>query len=100
MAARKAYHLRRRYERYGISAEVAQTRMAAQGWRCALCKAALWSQSAAFVPHVDHDHETGTVRGLLCKQCNVGLGAFRDDPRVLSAAGEYLMNALKAKEVR
>ena len=40
--------------------------------------------------HVDHCHDTGKVRGILCPDCNKGLGLFRDSPGSLRAAASYL----------
>ena len=40
--------------------------------------------------HVDHDHETGAIRGLLCFTCNNALGDFRDSSDLFHAAAEYL----------
>lgn len=63
--------------------------IAAQGNRCAIC-----GRSGEDAPHkrlaLDHDHATGCIRGMLCLQCNSGLGQFRDDPALLAAAIRYL----------
>tara|TARA_Y100000401_G_C8236345_1_gene180731 strand:- start:276 stop:674 length:399 start_codon:yes stop_codon:yes gene_type:complete len=44
---------------------------------------------------IDHDHKTGKLRGLLCHQCNVGLGNFKDDVSILVNAMLYLLKAKK-----
>lgn len=58
--------------------------LATQGGVCALCggDSARWC--------MDHDHDNGMVRGVLCYSCNVGLGQFGDDPDRLMAAVDYL----------
>ena len=76
----RAYHLKRRY---GITAAEADAMLVAQGGLCSICR-------TAPAGHVDHDHETGAVRALLCFNCNGGLGQFRDDPAVLRAAADYV----------
>lgn len=40
--------------------------------------------------HIDHDHATGLVRGVLCSECNTGLGKFKDDPALLRRSIDYL----------
>ena len=76
----RTYHLKRRY---GITAAVADVMLVDQGGLCGLCR-------QAPAAHVDHDHETGAVRDLLCFNCNGGLGQFRDDPALLRAAARYV----------
>lgn len=41
--------------------------------------------------HVDHDHDTGRFRGILCRNCNIGLGHFRSNRELLLKAVEYLV---------
>lgn len=98
---KKAYNESRRENRassdrkrnYGISDEEYQALKIAQGGVCAICGQSeiRIHKGAQMDLCVDHDHETGEVRGLLCWHCNAGLGHFRDDPQNLSAAIDYLM---------
>lgn len=81
---------------YGITLEEAEEILASQYGVCAICKGnVVWSsksenknQSAC----VDHCHETGVVRGILCNSCNRGLGFFKDDAEALEIAAGYLRN--------
>ena len=83
-AIRRKDHLKRSF---GITPEQFDSMVAEQGGRCAICDT---DDSGAKAWRVDHDHCTGSVRGLLCNACNVGLGAFRDHPGHLLAAERYL----------
>lgn len=65
------------------------------GGRCPICDRDLTLNSRD--AHVDHDHATGKVRGLLCFGCNPGLGNFQEDPMFLRNAADYLDR--HAKEV-
>ena len=58
-----------------------------QNESCAICNAKL---KAGFMVHVDHDHKTGEVRGILCRWCNTGLGNFKDSIDNLKSAVKYL----------
>jgi hypothetical protein len=77
------YHLTRRY---GIGADDVLQMLRDQLWRCPVCLTALTLTTA----HVDHDHRTGTVRAVLCFNCNGGLGQFRDNPASLRRAAAYV----------
>jgi len=54
---------------------------------CAICKMELNTKIKA---HIDHNHATGKVRGILCQKCNQGLGLFNDSIDVLKSALKYL----------
>jgi len=73
--------------RYGLTIEQWETMVADQNGACLICS--LRPESENFL-HVDHNHLTGEVRGLLCNNCNVGLGYFADNPERLMKAAMYL----------
>lgn len=60
----------------------------AQEGRCAICQR--HESELRTIMHIDHDHVTGKARGLLCSECNLGLGKFRDSPAFLASAIAYL----------
>jgi hypothetical protein len=76
--------------KYGISLEDYDAMLARQGGVCAACKNKKRRSERLCV---DHCHVTGKVRGLLCRNCNFGLGLFRDDADLVEAAAAYLRRA-------
>lgn len=79
----RGYHLKRRY---GITQEDFNNLLESQKGLCAICE-----KSGGQKPwHVDHDHSSGKVRGILCHPCNTALGNFNDDPEILERALKYL----------
>ena len=77
-----------RKKNMGMTAETYSATLESQGFRCAVCGEHQDSLKRAL--SADHCHETGTIRGLLCGRCNMGLGYFLDSPALLAAAIEYL----------
>lgn len=80
----RAYHL---MKKYGLTPEQYDEMLAAQGGGCSICRRPPRDDIAL---HVDHDHETGAIRGLTCFRCNNALGDFNDDPVLLQRAADYL----------
>ena len=74
--------------RYGLSHEDYDALCAEQENRCAICGTHACTTGRLLA--VDHNHETGKVRGLLCLPCNVSLGNMKDDPALLRNAIAYL----------
>lgn len=72
---------------FGLSLEEYHDLLIDQGGCCSICKEPCSSGSALAV---DHCHKTNLVRGLLCRNCNVGLGNFRDSPQLLRSAATYV----------
>jgi hypothetical protein len=77
-------HLKRTF---GLTLEEYDEMLAAQRGGCAICGD---TPEAGKTLHIDHDHETGLVRGLLCQRCNHGLGLFREDDTLLQEAAAYV----------
>jgi hypothetical protein len=77
-------------KRYNITLDCYNEIYNRQDGKCAICKVVFLELKDA--PHVDHDHQTDLVRGLLCNNCNWGLGQFKDNLDNLLSAIEYLRN--------
>jgi len=71
------------YSKYGIREDDVAKLLEIQGGGCALC-------GEIKLLGVDHCHQTGKVRGILCRKCNGGIGLLRDDPKMLVKAYKYL----------
>lgn len=65
--------------------------------RCLICGEKMGPSVAL---QVDHDHETGQIRGLLCRACNLGLGMFRDNQILMRRAIEYLEGKCVPSRIR
>lgn len=76
-----------RLAKYGITDQEFQAMLLAQSNRCAICQNVFKTSKST---HVDHCHNTGRVRGLLCHDCNTGIGKLRDSVDLLQRAIDYL----------
>lgn len=78
---------------YGLTLESYEQLLASQSGGCAICgsKEPKTKRNGRFC--VDHNHQTGAVRGLLCAPCNRGIGLLKDDPAVIEKAMNYLIKA-------
>lgn len=90
-ANRRAWHIKKLY---GITIDEYDSLLASQGGVCAICEKSgdqvHGTTGRAFSLSVDHDHETGHVRGILCNNCNRALGLFGDSAELLKSGIRYL----------
>ena len=74
-----------RVRKYGLTRQTIDDILLEQSWLCAMCGIPI-----GYADSVDHNHDTGKVRGILCTKCNRALGLFQDDAKLLSRAIDYL----------
>lgn len=79
-----------RLRTYGLTVDQFNAMTIAHAGTCAICGD---SESSVGMLHIDHDHVTGRVRGLLCRACNLGIGKLKDNAVIVQAAADYLVRA-------
>ena len=89
---RKALSDSERKRRFGITPERYADLFRSQNGACAICKNPETATRLGKVKalSVDHCHKSGAIRGLLCSDCNTGIGKLKDDPTILRSAIQYL----------
>ena len=87
-AKSRKFAKKKRLLSYGITEKILENIKRNQNSKCAICGKKISEFTKDFA--IDHDHKTGKVRGLLCMNCNIGLGAFRDDKRIMKKAIDFL----------
>jgi ribosomal protein S17E len=88
---KRSYELARKYRLkadYGITPEQYNTMLACQNNLCAICGKDQSQYNQRFA--VDHDHNTGKIRKLLCHRCNTGIGMLDENVSILQSAINYL----------
>ena len=82
---RKQQLISHRRREYGLTEEEYNNMILSQNNMCAIC-----NKPSDRTLHIDHDHATGKVRGLLCSNCNLGIGNLQEDLVILNRAIKYL----------
>lgn len=78
------------YSKYKLTLEEYDALLKEQDGKCAICGLKSEDNGRYGVLYVDHNHQTGKIRGLLCENCNLGLGIFKDNIDTLNNAIKYL----------
>lgn len=79
--------------RYGVSEDAFIDMFVRQEGKCGICRKDMPAKSCL----IDHNHDTGIVRGLLCRHCNFAIGLFNDNIASLQMAIDYLTRSLNGK---
>jgi len=82
---KSCFRIYQRARKYGLSEDHFRVLLESQDYKCAICH----TPDRSLV--VDHNHKTGAVRGLLCSNCNTGIGLLQDSPEIMRAAEGYLI---------
>lgn len=83
-------------KKYGLTVEEWERLLSSQGGICPICSKILSRDNA----HVDHDHVTDQIRGILCFECNTGIGKFHDSIEWLQKAIDYLKRSYPSVNLR
>jgi hypothetical protein len=84
-------------QRYGVSVAWVGEKFLEQQGKCVICLQDIYynvwgiRNDKTYSLHVDHEHETGRIRGLLCQNCNIALGKFKDNPDNIMRAYKYVI---------
>ena len=89
---KESYRFRNMKNKFGLSRDDFFNLLEKQNGKCALCSEPFKGLTRNL--HVDHDHNTNKVRGLLCMSCNVGLGMLGDNAEGLTKALKYIKGEL------
>lgn len=85
----RTWHLR---DKFGIIVDQYKEILNSQGGGCAICRSTFPARRQSF--HIDHDYLTGEIRGLLCHNCNRGIGYLQDSIKILQKSIQYLSKKL------
>ena len=86
------YKMVKRCYRHSITKDIFKEMIKQCNNRCSICGILFTMEKQSNSPHIDHDHKTKRVRGILCSKCNTAIGFFNDDISVLDSAISYLKN--------
>lgn len=91
LPCQKCANKRTQLYKYGLTLHSYAKMLAEQKHRCAICGKDIETVKDKVNSHIDHCHELGHTRGILCPSCNAGIGNFKDDEGLLKNAIKYLI---------